>query len=214
MSHLEFKPGISKGFIKDLISSHLITEMACKVYEPLNCVIANPEMLIYQMSETEWWASDSPGTMLKFVISNELTSKRQITQFATYLAHSVEVTSDVLEARLLRDVVGNPFHGVFVERKVPRGRVNAVLFSRTIRPTRHSLFKRSWFTPDVLAVANGIYTDEKFVEMPILADALDEAGCDIQEILEHCRSECAYHPHIRGCWVLDLVLEMRGFNVQ
>jgi hypothetical protein len=39
--------------------------------------------------------------------------------------------------------------------------------------------------------------------MPILADALQDAGCDREEVLNHCRSA---GPHVRGCWVVDLVL--------
>ena len=39
--------------------------------------------------------------------------------------------------------------------------------------------------------------------MPILADALQDAGCDNDDILTHCRGE---GPHVRGCWVVDLVL--------
>ena len=39
--------------------------------------------------------------------------------------------------------------------------------------------------------------------MPILADALEESGCDDAEVLDHCRGP---GPHVRGCWVADLVL--------
>ena len=39
--------------------------------------------------------------------------------------------------------------------------------------------------------------------MPILADALEDAGCDNADFLNHCRSESL---HVRGCWALDLLL--------
>ncbi|MBP3957883.1 hypothetical protein J8F10_21730 [Gemmata sp. G18] len=39
--------------------------------------------------------------------------------------------------------------------------------------------------------------------MPILADALQDAGCDRTDVLDHCRGP---EPHVRGCWVVDLVL--------
>ncbi len=39
--------------------------------------------------------------------------------------------------------------------------------------------------------------------MPILAHALEEAGCDSQQVLQHCRNESL---HVVGCWVLDGVL--------
>jgi hypothetical protein len=40
--------------------------------------------------------------------------------------------------------------------------------------------------------------------MPILADAIQDAGCEDPDILDHCRDTS--RPHVRGCWVLDLVL--------
>ena len=43
----------------------------------------------------------------------------------------------------------------------------------------------------------------EFGAMPILADALQDAGCDSDDILDHCRGD---GPHVRGCWVVDLVL--------
>ena len=43
----------------------------------------------------------------------------------------------------------------------------------------------------------------KFDDLPVLADALEEAGCDNREILAHYRSG---GEHVRGCWVVDLML--------
>jgi hypothetical protein len=40
--------------------------------------------------------------------------------------------------------------------------------------------------------------------MPILADALQDAGCDSDDVLNHCRSAGV---HVRGCWVVDSVLD-------
>ena len=58
-------------------------------------------------------------------------------------------------------------------------------------------------TPDVQGLARAIYDDRAFDRLPILADALLDAGCDDDDILTHCRSA---RPHVRGCWVVDLVL--------
>jgi hypothetical protein len=55
----------------------------------------------------------------------------------------------------------------------------------------------------VAAIARTIYADHLFVDLPILADALEEAGCDNTLILNHCRQP---GEHVRGCWVLDLLL--------
>jgi hypothetical protein len=60
-----------------------------------------------------------------------------------------------------------------------------------------------WLTSDVVALARGIYEDRAFDRMPILADALQDAGCTNEDVLSHCRGA---GPHVRGCWVVDLVL--------
>jgi hypothetical protein len=61
----------------------------------------------------------------------------------------------------------------------------------------------SWFTSTVAMLANSIYTDRAFDRLPILADALEDAGCTNRDILDHCRQP---GEHVRGCWVVDLVL--------
>ena len=55
----------------------------------------------------------------------------------------------------------------------------------------------------MVQIAQAIYDDRAFDRMPILADALEDAGCTDRAILDHCRSE---GPHVRGCWVVDLLL--------
>jgi hypothetical protein len=62
---------------------------------------------------------------------------------------------------------------------------------------------RSWFTSTVQQLAQSIYDDRAFDRLPILADALEDAGCDNADILNHCRQPGV---HARGCWVVDLVL--------
>jgi hypothetical protein len=58
-------------------------------------------------------------------------------------------------------------------------------------------------TPALRARAEGIYADRAFDRLPILADALQDAGCENPDVLGHCRGD---GPHVRGCWVVDLVL--------
>lgn len=62
---------------------------------------------------------------------------------------------------------------------------------------------QSWLTSDVLALARQMYESRDFSAMPILADALQDAGCDNPDVLNHCREPGV---HVRGCWVVDLVL--------
>ena len=74
------------------------------------------------------------------------------------------------------------------------------IFGNRFRPIT---FNPSWLTPTVIHLAQSIYGDRAFDQMPRLADALEEAGCTNADILSHCRSE---GPHVRGCWVVDLIL--------
>ena len=61
----------------------------------------------------------------------------------------------------------------------------------------------AWLTSTVLQLAYGIYEEKAFDRMPILADALQDAGCDNADILSHSRWS---GPHVRGCHVIDLIL--------
>jgi hypothetical protein len=61
----------------------------------------------------------------------------------------------------------------------------------------------AWRTSTVLALAAGICEESAFDRLPILADALEEAGCTEPTLLLHCRREVQ---HIHGCWAVDLLL--------
>jgi hypothetical protein len=74
------------------------------------------------------------------------------------------------------------------------------IFGNPFRPVAAA---RSWLTPTVVSLAEAIYADRAFDRLPVLADALEEAGCGDDEILNHCRGGGV---HVRGCWVVDLVL--------
>ncbi len=67
-------------------------------------------------------------------------------------------------------------------------------------PISSILFRSDWRTSTVTALAQTMYDSRDFSAMPILADALQDAGCDNAAILDHCRG---LGPHVRGCWVVD-----------
>jgi hypothetical protein len=71
-------------------------------------------------------------------------------------------------------------------------------------PFRPVTFDPSWRTITAAALANMMYDSRDFGAMPILADALQDAGCASDDILTHCRDPMQVH--VRGCWVVDLVL--------
>jgi hypothetical protein len=84
------------------------------------------------------------------------------------------------QAAILRDIFGNPFRRVALDP--------ACLH---------------WNGATVRKMAEAIYDDRAFDRLPILADALEEAGCTDRAVLHHCRSGSN---HVRGCWVIDLLL--------
>jgi hypothetical protein len=61
----------------------------------------------------------------------------------------------------------------------------------------------SWRSSTVAALVRGIEADRAFDRLPILADALEEAGCDDADVLTHLRAE---GPHAHGCWVVEALL--------
>jgi hypothetical protein len=66
--------------------------------------------------------------------------------------------------------------------------------------------EQDWLTRNdgiALQLAQAIYAERAFDRLPILADALEDAGCDNADILAHCRQP---GEHVRGCWVVDLLL--------
>jgi hypothetical protein len=74
------------------------------------------------------------------------------------------------------------------------------VFGDIFRPV---VFSPAWRADTVVSLARTMYDSREFSAMPILADALQDAGCDNCDILDHCRGP---GPHVRGCWVVDLVL--------
>jgi hypothetical protein len=84
------------------------------------------------------------------------------------------------QADLFRDILGNPFH----ERLIDRSRLE-------------------WNDPTAQRLAQSAYEQRAFDCLPILADALEDAGCADSPILGHLRGP---GPHVRGCWVIDLLL--------
>src|SRR5437773_1114991 len=61
----------------------------------------------------------------------------------------------------------------------------------------------SWRTPTVLAIARRIQARSEVAALPVLADALEEAGCSAADLLSHLRDVGG---HRDGCWVVELVL--------
>jgi hypothetical protein len=104
---------------------------------------------------------------------------------AAKTAESVANSKDLAaQCELLRELIGNPFRPVSLDP--------------------------AWQTAAVFALAQAAYDNRILpagtlepLRLAILADALEEAGCTEQAILDHLRGS---GPHVRGCWALDAVL--------
>jgi hypothetical protein len=77
------------------------------------------------------------------------------------------------------------------------------IFGNPFRPVALDPAWLAWNNGAVRKVAQAIYDGRCFADLPILADALEDAGCSDSTILAHCRSG---GEHVRGCWVVDLLL--------
>jgi hypothetical protein len=91
-----------------------------------------------------------------------------------------DATVNRSQACLLRELFGNPFR------------------TMTVSP-----LWLGWNDGTIPKLSKGIYDDRAFDRLPILADALEDAGCTNAEILHHCRQ---VGEHRQGCWVVDLIL--------
>jgi hypothetical protein len=82
--------------------------------------------------------------------------------------------------------------------------MRSVVWEVVGNPFRPVAVTPEWRTDTAVALARQMYESREFGAMPILADALQDAGCDNEDVLNHCRDAGANH--VRGCWVVDLVL--------
>ena len=80
------------------------------------------------------------------------------------------------------------------------------IFGHSFQPATIASTLLDWNNSTVVNLAQSIYEDRAFDHLPGLADALEDAGCHDIDILAHCRQPGT---HIRGCWVVDLLLGKR-----
>jgi hypothetical protein len=103
-------------------------------------------------------------------------------QAASPLALAESTRPDAEQADLLRDLFGPlPFRDVVVSPSL-----------------------LTWRDGTLPKLAWAIYDERRFGDLPVLADALQEAGCDNEKVLTHCRGP---GPHVRGCWLVDFLLQ-------
>jgi hypothetical protein len=111
------------------------------------------------------------------ILSDLVSNLRPFILLPDAFSHQVYWYVDTMMCDVLRDVVGNPFRPV--------------------------AFAADWRSVTAVSLARVMYETGDFSPMPILADALQDTGCEDADVLNHCRGDT---PHVRGCWVVDRVL--------
>jgi hypothetical protein len=147
-------------------------------WQALRLTPKETQQVLDQAAVAERWAET--GTRPKEAKTNRiihyLNAKMAITKTTRAPYGWKKPEAIAIQVTLLHCIFGNPFHPI------------------TLSP--------SWLTSTVVSLANQMYDSRDFSAMPILADALMDASCDNEEILTHCRGP---GPHVRGCFVIDLL---------
>jgi len=137
-----------------------------------------------EASEAYHWASEGAAAQVAMKAANPSRSgiAEDVSLFARVAdsAWRTKPPERTAQATLLRELLGNPF-----------------------RPVAFAPSWLAWSGACVVKLARAIYEEHRFEDLPILADALEEAGCDNADILSHLRD---LGPHVRGCWVVDAIL--------
>lgn len=156
------------------------------------------------MTEAEWRMNDDPIAMLKHRPPNGLQTRRLRVLLKTKLflhseKHVEREESD--EAEFLSSLhLPTGWYvcprGIGMEKRAAQ--IRCVIPYQPVKRSRH------WRTTTVVALATSLYDSCDFSAMPLLADALQDASCENEQMLAHCRGS---GPHVRGCWVVDLLLQ-------
>jgi hypothetical protein len=93
--------------------------------------------------------------------------------------------------------------GFFQQKVYNAARKEQVALVREVfgDPFRKGRFEARWRTAEVVRLAESISDEGAFEELPVLADALEEEGCDDAAVLGHLRGGGR---HVRGCWAVDV----------
>jgi hypothetical protein len=168
--------------------------------EQLLAPVANPELealsarfgslMFYERDWAEFRAARRPGDEVWWFADEDGREGLAVVRRGRPLAQFLLPDPD-RERRLREDAARD------AERRAARARCTRGM------PSDLTVLPSDWRTSTAVVLARLMYDSRDFGAMPILADALQDAGCDNDELLTHCRET---GPHVCGCWVVDLVL--------
>ena len=177
---------MTEGFADDQVTTRERNEVGMK--PRLRCTVTPAQLGLDAAVPQHWIAverSSAAGCLAACGTDVMATFYRRYRRYMFWQYHAGEYASEpgyaeeeAAQCELLRCVLGNPFR--------PAAPVDP-----------------AWLTSTVTALARQMYESRDFALMPILADAIQDAGCEQDDVLDHCRADAS---HARGCWVVDLVL--------
>lgn len=175
------------------------------------------------MTEQEWLECTDPQAMLDFMF--ETASRRKIELYTSGCYRSVWNLLTDERFRNKMNIRDRYFDGLATEDELdfaikaaedvphqlvldawdsvsPKRQIEILrdLFGNPFRPV---VLENSWLAPKVVALAREIYDNRAIDRLPVLADALEEDGCQETDMLAHCRGASS---HVLGCWLADLIL--------
>jgi hypothetical protein len=173
------------------------------------------------MTEQEWLACADPMPMLEFLRGK--ASERKLRLFAVACCRqrlrpnlddgwwSVMVAEHYAERRTTKAATTHDFcPSPSLTLSLTHSLVVGLLHEIIGNPFRPVNVERAWLTPTVTSLAATAYEERSLPSgeldpshLAVLADALEDAGCQDADILGHLRSP---GPHVRGCWALDAIL--------
>jgi hypothetical protein len=166
------------------------------------CCLAGPQRENYRanyLKTMEWADRPSRRSLIRWWPRH---GGYRLPERASYWARmwadfSTDLVPRRTQADFLRDIFGNPL------RPMDTGWYRTAVYPGGAHRINVPAANPSWQTRTVTSLARLAYDGQDFSLLPVLADALEDAGCENAFVLDHCRSQ---GPHVRGCWVVDLVL--------
>jgi hypothetical protein len=157
------------------------------------------------MTEEEWLACEDPVEMLLVRFPNRQESLRIRFDGERSRLLLWRLADEAMESA---DESAGKYHDILMAMIGTPGRVFSYKrrcdIIRCMISYQPQIIDSSWLTTTVVSLAQQMYESRDFSLMPILADALQDAGCENTAILDHCRDPKGVH--VRGCFVVDLVL--------
>jgi hypothetical protein len=166
-------------------------------FEVLRAASTPGELAFSPLARVDCWAYFVPGVAASLVNRD----KAEAAARAWVARRPPTMARVVAEYFAARDpaAVGPPECG----EEAGQAALLRCVFDNPFRPVTVAPAWLSWNGATVPKLAQAIYDERRFGDLPILADALEEASCDNSDVLAHCRSG---GEHVRGCWVVDLLL--------